>query len=145
MLTGLLVGCSHDDARLQGTWKSNREETLAAFFKADPKWAAATPERKEVIGRLFGNMTITYSNQVVIAVTPSITVRNISTPASTNTGRYKVIERGPTHVLIELDGETDPDQGNKRRIEFVDGDKGYWIELGLLIGDKKEKFDRVSP
>ena len=118
---------------------------MTSFFKADPKWANATPERKDEVGRLFGNMTITYSNQVVTTVTPPITIRNISTPASTNTGHYKVVERGPAHVVIELDGKLDPDLGNKRRIDFVDGDKGYWIELGLLIGDKKEKFDRVSP
>ena len=155
MLTGLLVGCSDDDPRLQGTWKSNREETVAAVFKDDPKWAAATSERKEEFSRFFGNMTITYSNQVATMVTPAIQMRSMTLPASTNTSRYKVVERGPNHVVLEVEEDevaqqiaqelSLSSQGNIRRIEFVEDAKGYWTEMGFPMADKKEKFDRVSP
>ena len=39
----LVAGCSRDDARLQGTWRSNRNATVAAAFQRDPRWTNAAP------------------------------------------------------------------------------------------------------
>ena len=38
------AGCSSDDVRLHGTWRSNREATVAEIFRADAHWATASPE-----------------------------------------------------------------------------------------------------
>ena len=60
-VVALVAGCARDDARLQGTWRSNREATVAAAFQRDPRWTNAAPEKVERFGDMFGHMTITYS------------------------------------------------------------------------------------
>lgn len=147
MFTGFLMGCSDDDPRLQGAWKSNREETVAAIFREDPRWAKATPERRKQFGGIFGNMTVTYSNQVATMGTPALTIGTTALPASTNTMHYKVVEKGENHVVIQPvaePGDTMASEG-RRRIQFVDGGSGYWLDLGDLMPGQKEKFDRVLP
>jgi hypothetical protein len=154
IMAGLLRGCSRqDDPRLQGTWKSNREETVAAVFKSEPQWADATTERKERFSQLFGNLTVTYSNQVATTVSTLTTIGSTQVSPSTNSFRYKVVERGTNFVVIKTDDEFKTEdelsqiftKGGVRRIEFVEDGAAYWAEMGFLMPGQKEKFDRVSP
>src|SRR5512133_4182295 len=59
------VGCAKSDPRLSGTWRSNREESVADAFRRDPRWTNASPEKIERFRDMFGHMTLSYSNGTV--------------------------------------------------------------------------------
>ena len=133
-IAALLVGCaSHrDDLRLQGTWHSNRDATVAEAFRRDPRWTNAAPERVERFRDIFGHMTITYSNGVQTA----------DYRGEVESFRYRVVNRGPDYVVIRSDGTMD--KGRDIRIRFVDDGSGYWIDTGPLGFGLQERFDRVT-
>jgi len=128
----LVAGCSKDDARLQGTWRSNREATVAAAFERDPRWTNATPEKVERFRDMFGQMTLTYAKGVVTS----------SYRSEVGSFRYRVVERGTNFVVIRTDGGLD--EGRNIKMRFVDGDKAYWIDSGPLSEGLQERFDRVT-
>ena len=132
ILLFLLLGCAHDDPRLQGTWHSNRDATVAAAFKHDPRWTNAAPERVERFRDIFGHLTITYSNGMQTA----------NFRGEVETFPYRVIERGSDYVVIRSDATLD--KGRDIRIRFVDGNTGYWIDTGPLGNGLEERFDRVE-
>jgi hypothetical protein len=126
----LLAGCAtHDDARLQGTWHSNRDATVAAFQR-DPRWTNAPPEKVQRFEDMFGQLTITYSNGVA-------TSDYHDEDASFH---YKVVKRGSDYDIIRYDASVY--QGRDIKIRFVDEDNGYWIDT-LLFGIE-ERFDKVA-
>ncbi len=132
----LLAGCAHDDARLHGTWHSDRDATVAAAFQRDPRWTNATPEEIERFKDLYGHMTLTYSNGVVTS-----TYRG-----ETSAFPYRVVRRGRDFVVIRLGGGA-TDSGRDIRITFVDGGAAYWYEAGtdpFAGASTLEKFDRVE-
>ena len=129
---GLLAGCSKDDARLQGTWRSNREATVAAAFERDPRWTNAAPEKVERFREIFGQMTLTYSKGVVTS----------SYRGEVGSFGYRVVERGTNFVVIRTDGGLD--EGRDVKMRFVDGDKAYWVEAGPPAEGLQERFDRVT-
>ena len=49
---------------LQGTWRSNREATVAAAFHHDPRWTNAPPKKVARFREMFGDMTVTYYNGI---------------------------------------------------------------------------------
>jgi hypothetical protein len=121
-----VAGCAHDDARLHGTWRSNRDATVAAAFQLDPRRTNAPPERVERFRDLFGHMTITYSNRVA-----TTDFRD-----KIETFHYRVVSRGNDSVTLRPDGPF-----GDYRIRFVDGGGSYWIDSGFGI---EERFDRVQ-
>ncbi|MBX3734215.1 MAG: hypothetical protein KF791_16690 [Verrucomicrobiae bacterium] len=136
MLTLLaLLGCGgsdKSDARLNGTWKSNREDSVADAFRRDPRWTNAPSEKVARFRDIFGHMTLSYSNGVV-------TTRF---KGEEGTLRFTVIERGEDYVVIRVHGGNQ--DRKESRIQFVDDDRGYWITTETIMGDElREKFDKV--
>ena len=131
-ILALVAGCSRDDARLQGTWRSNRDATVAAAFQRDPRWTNAAPEKVERFRDMFGHMTITYSKGTMTSVYRG----------EAGSFPYRVLESGSNFVVIHSDAPLDKDRDI--RIRFVDGDSGYWIDTGPLGNGLEERFDRVK-
>ncbi len=140
IIIGLLAfaaGCSTPetgltDHRLIGTWRSNREQTMANLFKSDPSWTNATPENLQKLRSVFGQMTITYGKGTIVA----------HFGAREQQLGYTVVERGPDYVVIQIKGGVE--DGQQERLRFVDGDKAYWIH-SLQAATIEERFDKVNP
>ena len=131
-----MLGCAghiNYDSRLNGTWQSNREESVADAFRRDPRWAKAPQERVERFKEIFGHLTVTYSSEVV-----SIRYRGKEEICT-----YTVRDRGENYVVIRVHGGSQ--DGQDIHIQFVDGGRGYWITSEtMLIGlEVHEKFDKV--
>lgn len=127
----LVAGCTRDEARLQGTWRSNRDATVAAAFQRDPRWTNATPEKIERFRSLFGHMTVTYSKGTMTS----------DYRGEVGSFSYRVLEHGSNFVVIRSDAPLERDRDI--RIRFVEGDSAYWIETGPLGNGNEERFDRV--
>ena len=134
IVAALLAGCAthRDDPRLQGTWHSNREATVAEAFRRDPRWTNAPPERVEQFRDIFGHMTIAYSNGM----------QTVEFRGETRSFGYRVIERGRDYVIIS--SQPALDKGRGVRIRFVDHNTAYWIDTGPLGLGLQERFDRVT-
>ena len=132
LVLALVAGCIRDDARLQGTWRSNRDATVGAAFQRDPRWTNATPEKVERFRDMFGHMTITYSKGKMTS----------DYRGEVGSFPYRVLERGSNYVVIRSDAPLDKDRDI--RIRFVDGDSAYWIDTGPLGNGLEERFDRVK-
>jgi hypothetical protein len=130
-----MLGCAcHNkyDTRLNGTWQSNREQSVADAFSRDLRWAKAPPEKIERFKEIFGHLTVTYSSEVV----------SISYRGEEETCSYTVQERGEDFVVIRLHGG--PQDGQDIHIQFVDGGQGYWITSQTVFGTEvHEKFDKI--
>jgi hypothetical protein len=136
-LVAFAVGCSTTDPvltdhRLIGTWRSDREKTMANLFQRDPSWTNATPENLQKLRSVFGQMTITYGKGTIVA----------HYGAREQQLGYTVVERGPDYVVIQIKGGVE--DGQQERLRFVDGDKAYWIQ-SLQAANIEERFDKVSP
>ena len=132
LVLALVAGCARDDARLQGTWRSNRDATAAGAFQRDPGWTNATPEKLQRFTNMFGHLTVTYSKG-------TLTSDNLGEVGSFP---YRVLESGSNYVVIHSNAPLDHDR--EVRIRFVDGDNGYWIDTGPLGNGLEERFDRVK-
>lgn len=132
LLLALVAGCTRDDSRLQGAWRSNRDATVAAAFQRDPRWTNATPEKVERFRDMFGHTTITYSKGTM----------TIDYRGEVGSFPYRVLKRGSNFVVIRSDAPLDKDRDI--RIRFVDGDSAYWIDTGPLGFGLEERFDRVK-
>jgi hypothetical protein len=129
LLTLVVAGCTHDDVRLHGTWRSNRDATVAATLERDPRWKKATPERLQKFGDMFGHLTVTYSNGVETA----------DFSGKIETARYRVVDRGADYVIIQSTAVMD--KGRDIKIRFVDDYKAYWVHSPFGID---ERFDKVQ-
>jgi hypothetical protein len=136
---GVLVaaaGCSTTpstkpgDERLIGTWKSNREETVAKILERDPKWKSAQPERIEKLRQLFGHLTIRYGEK-------SVETHYLG---ETEKLGYKVLERGPDFVVIQIIGGDE--DGKEERLRFVEDDHSYWVHSSMMP-TIEERFDKI--
>jgi hypothetical protein len=137
-LSLLVAGCATSqkyDSRLNGTWRSNRDESVAAAFQRDPRWTNAPPEKLAKFRDMFGHMTVTYSKDEVCTHDRD----------KQWTMHYRTLDHGQDYVVIQTRGGGFAD-GLKMRIRFVDGGNAYWIDSGRLLGSDtpKEKFDRVT-
>jgi hypothetical protein len=128
----LLAGCSRDDARLQGTWRSNRDATVAAAFQRDSRWTNATTEKVERFRDMFGHMTITYSKGTITS----------DYRGDVSSFPYRILGSGSNFVVIRSDAPLDKDRDI--RIRFVDSDSAYWIDTGPLGNGLEERFDNVK-
>jgi hypothetical protein len=126
-----LGGCATVyDARLNGSWRSNREQTVQEAFRRDPRWLRAAPERVERFKDLFGHMTTSYSNNVIVTRFKD----------KVDTMHYRVVTQGKDFVVIRIREGVFND--TNIRIDFTDDQKGYWID-GVL-SPLREKFDKLS-
>lgn len=132
-IVALLAGCAthRDDARLQGTWHSDRAATVAAAFKRDPRWANAPPEKVQRFGEIFGNMTLTYSNGIATS----------NFHGEKETFHYRVVKRGADYIVIRNDAPAEA--GQDIRIRFVDGNTAYWVTSPFGFGIE-ERFDKLT-
>jgi len=142
----LFAGCARDDVRLQGTWHSDREATVTAAFQRDPWWKNVPPHRLALFRDMFGHLTITYSKGIMYVYLP-VTLKNGTIQADNRSQvrsqPYRVVKKGPDYVVIRCDDIMD--KGRDIRIRFVDGNAGYWIDMGPLGHGLEEKFDRINP
>jgi hypothetical protein len=124
------VGCATSfDPRLNGSWKSNREATVAEAFQSDSRWNDAPPEKVARFKDIFGHMVLTYTNR-------QVTMRYKVDPG---TFRYTVVDIGEDFVVIKTRGGFADDQDC--RIEFEDELSSYWIDADSGL---REKFDRIG-
>lgn len=128
----LVGGCARDDARLQGTWRSNQDATVAAAFQHDPRWTNAPPEKVERFRDMFGHMTVTYAKGTMTS----------DYRGEVHSFSYRVLASGSNYVVIRAEATLDKDRDV--RIRFVDGDTAYWIDTGPLGNGLEERFDRVK-
>jgi hypothetical protein len=129
------AGCSTTttkpgDERLIGAWKSNREETVAKILERDPKWKSASPESIEKLRGLFGQMTIRYGEK-------SVETHYLG---ETEKLGYKVLERGPDFVVIQIIGGDE--DGKEERLRFGENADSYWIHSSLMP-TIEERFDKI--
>ena len=131
-----ILGCTTNriqDARLNGTWRSNREATVAAAFEQWPGWTNASPEKLESFRNVFGHMIVTHSNGI----------SRIRWNGDESTLRYRIRDRGEDYVVIRSKGSI-IDDGRDIRIRFVENNTAYWVDLGPLGHGLQERFDRVD-
>jgi hypothetical protein len=132
LVFALVTGCTQDDARLQGTWHSNRNATVAAIFQRDSRWTNASPAAIRGFRDMFGFTTITYAKGTM----------TMNARWQVHTHHYRVVDSGHDFVVIRSDAATYKD--HDLRLRFVDGDSAYWIETGGLGSGLEERFDRVE-
>jgi hypothetical protein len=138
LLSLLVAGCATSrkhDPRLNGTWRSNRDESVAAALQRDPRWTNAPPEKLAKFRDMFGYMTVAYSKDEICT----------HDRVKQWTMHYRTVDRGQDYVVIQTRGGGFAD-GLKMRIRFVDGGNAYWIDSGRLLGSgtPEEKFERVT-
>lgn len=117
------------EPRLQGTWRSNKDETVTVW-----RHEAVIPTN--VIDRfeneVLGKMTVTYSGQRVTSTTGS---------DWTEVGEYHVVDSGDDFVVLDQFS----DEWNRTlrwKVTFVED--GYWISSDEILQGYTEKFDLIS-
>jgi hypothetical protein len=92
----------NDDPRLQGTWRPTQEVVFQIDGKTTSRYLTGTD-------RMLA--TITYTN----------CVKTVDHKGKVWSSRYRVVERGNDFAIIRS-------RGLDKRIRFVDGNAGYWID-----------------
>lgn len=126
-----LMACrsGRTEPRLQGTWRSNKTETVSQWRRD----AVLTPK---VIDRfeseVLGKMSVTYAGLRVTSTTGS---------DWTEVSEYRVVETGDDFVVF--DQFSDVYKRTLRwRVRFVKD--GYWVSNDEILKGYTEKFDLVS-
>jgi len=110
---------------LVGTWKSNKEATLA-YLQTHTQLSR---EKLDMIGKALGKMTITFTTTNVVMKSGDW---NFSSP-------YDIVSETREFVVIE---SNNPNTGRLTQDSFdLDGDS-FWIRDARIPG-YKERFDRV--
>ncbi len=126
-----LMACrsARSEPRLQGTWRSNKNETLSAW-RRDAVIPAKVVDKFE--SEVLGKMSVTYSGRRVMSTTGS---------DWTEVSEYRVVESGDDFVVF--DQFSDVYKRTLRwRVRFVKD--GYWISNDEILKGYIEKFDLVS-
>jgi thiol-disulfide isomerase/thioredoxin len=118
-----------DDTRLHGTWRQNRDETVALAFQGNPSWMNKPPEQMDRFKNLFGHTTIIFLNGL----------ETVQVGAVDETFHYRVVDRGTNFVTIRTDDPTE--KGRDIRIHFVNGGRGFGIPNPYRY---EVRFDKVS-
>jgi hypothetical protein len=128
MLCIFLSGCaSQYDKRLLGSWRSDREGTVAEFNRRFPDRFKGKPEKKEKFAKIFGKMNHTFTPK-------ELTVKYDDCVFTVD---YKVLKIEKDNVLIKTLGE----DGEEIKIRFVDNFNSYWVNEG---SDFSEKFIKIN-
>jgi hypothetical protein len=125
-----LVSCRTPTAeeQLEGSWHSNREETVARW-----KHEGVLPDKtiealeKDVLGK----MTVTYADGKVTSTTGEWT----------EVEPYQVVESGKDYVIIDQFSK-EYKRNLRLRVQFVKD--GYWVSNDEIIKGYVEKFDRLK-
>ena len=124
-----LVACrsSRTEPRLQGTWRSNKEETVARW-----RHEGVFPEKgiAQFENEILGKMIVTCSGKHYCETTDDKTI----------VGTYRVVESGEDFVVIEGYSKVWK-RYLRTTMRFVPN--GYWLENDQIIKGYSEKFDRV--
>ncbi len=126
-----LIACrsARTEPRLQGTWRSNKDETVSAW-RRDAVIPAKVVDRFE--SEVLGKMSVTYVGRRVTSTTGS---------DWTEISEYRVVESGEDFVVF--DQFSDVHKRTLRwRVRFVKD--GYWISSDEILKGYTEKFDLVS-
>jgi hypothetical protein len=115
------------DERLLGSWRSDREGTVAEYNRRFPKRFEGKPEKKEKFERIFGNLTHTFTRKDL----------SVEYEDSVFTVGYKVLKLEKDYVLIKTYGE----DGEEIKIRFVDNLNSYWVNED---SDFPEKFTKIG-
>ena len=129
------------DERLLGTWRSNRELSVATMRRA---LMFRTPEQQERFFDVFGDLTLTYTPTVVGATWP----RRHPSGDHNFIASYWVVASGPDSVSLR----SEPRQKRSPKISvahFVGPDR-FWMDLSGRLHVPvdttgwREYFDRVA-
>lgn len=126
-----LTACrsAHSEARLQGTWRSNKDETVSAW-RRDALFPAKVIDRFE--SEVLGKMRVTYVGRRVTSTTGS---------DWTEVSKYRVVDSGEDFVVF--DQFSDVYKRTLRwKVRFVND--GYWISNDEILKGYTEKFDFVN-
>jgi len=125
-----LVACrsAREEPRLQGTWRSNSDETVSAW-RRDGALPVNVIDQFE--GDVLGKMSVTYSGRRVTSTTGG---------DWTEVSEYRVVESGDDFVVIEQFSDVYK-RTLRWRVRFVKG--GYWISNDEILKGYTEKFDLV--
>ena len=115
------------DQRLQGTWRSNKEETLARW-KEEATFPPSSIARLEP---LLGNTTVVFAGG------------KVTTTAEhwTEVSRCRLVKSGKDYVVVEQFSKV-----HNRHLRFVVFfvDDGFWSASDDIIKGYIEKFDRIG-
>ncbi len=126
-----LMACrsTRSESRLQGTWSSNKDETVSQW-RGDAVIPAKVIDRFE--SEVLGKVSVTYSGRRVTSTTGR---------DWTEVSEYRVVESGDDFVVF--DQFSDVYKRTLRwRVRFVKD--GYWISNDEILKGYTEKFDLVS-
>jgi hypothetical protein len=124
----ILSGCAaHYDERLLGSWKSDREGTVAEFDRRFPGRFKGKPEKKERFSKIFGDLTHTFTPHEM----------TVEYDDCVSTARYKILKIEGDSVLIKIYG----DFKDKLKIRFSDNHNSYWVNEET---DFSEKFTKIG-
>src|SRR5262245_30547062 len=126
-----LMACrsARTEPRLQGTWRSNKDETVSAWRRD-----AVIPSKVIDLfeSGVLGKMSVTYAGRRVSSTTGS---------DWTEVSEYRVVESGDDFVVF--DQFSDVYKRTLRwRVRFVKD--GYWISNDEILKGYTEKFDLVN-
>lgn len=124
-MTCLLLPAYAGKERLIGTWKSNKEATMA-YLKTHTK---LTQKQLEKVGTVLGTLTVTVDKQTV-------TYRNGDWKFVSN---YRVVEETSKRITIE---SQNPETKKWERTDLEMDGEGYWVADAKIEG-YKERFDKV--
>jgi hypothetical protein len=133
----VFAGCTSQDARLEGTWKSNRALTMATIENLRPRSQPLTPSTRTTLSGLFGRLTVSYNRGVVVCNMPSIDGR----PDIRTSYPYRIVA-ADADSLVYIARESSAQKPELNHIYF-DGPNRYWIYLHQT--GIKECFDRIAP
>jgi len=124
-------GCAGNiDKKLIGTWKSDREKTVAECMRCVPNRFDIRPERKERFAELFGHMVHSYTENELTTEYKGEVIA----------GTYEIIERGDKFLIIRIHFECTDDQIVK--IRFENNFESYWVNEDTEF---PENFTKIMP
>ena len=122
----MLGGCGQKgDARLSGTFVSDKEATLA-YLRSTGAYTSGQLEKQ---GKLLGNFKVTYRDDSLVT----------ELDGRVGTEPFRVVERTATSVVIETMLLDKP-----RRFTITFTEDGYWLTVVEMRRPYKEKFRKVS-
>ena len=122
----LFACASGPKSDLIGTWKSDREATLAAIDDS-----MVSPEAKELLGEILGDFVIEYRKGTYVS----------TIDGSTTGGDYEVVDDGPNWVDVRSYSELE--QKLVVRRVWIDGDR-MWVKVDYPKAKFTEYFARVN-
>ncbi len=112
--------------KLIGTWKSNKDATVA-YLKTHTQ---LSPKQLEVLGKVLGKMTITFDKNTL---TEKSGDWQFSTP-------YKIISETANSITIE---SNDPQTKKPTKSVFEFDGNSFWSPEDKIPG-YKERFDKLT-